>query len=336
MAKLDGIKVAVDFGTQNTLVYVSGHGIVYNEKSVVTFERNTGDTVAIGNVANEMKGREHSKLSINYPIQMSVISDTKAAITLLNSVLDKIGRATFDLASSTIMIYCPSEATDLEKDSLKEIGTQLGFKEVFIEEEIKAGVIGLGRDIYKSQGTFFIDLGAGSIDLGVISLGEVVISESIRFAGDYFDTLIIKHIQNTYDVLIGELSARKVKIALATLKPDLGANAKSIKVAGRNLSSGLPVEVEINQNEIRDLLVPPFEEVVRLTLKVLEQTPPELSADIILDGIYVSGGGALIDYVPEFMEAKVEVPIKKSKHSLTDIIEGSEELFEKRGEFLVK
>lgn len=336
MAKLDGIKVAVDFGTQNTLVSVVGRGIVYNEKSVVTFEKSSGNTVAIGNIANEMKGRINDHISLHYPIQMSVISDTRAAITLLNSVLDKLDRSTFDLNASTIMIYCPSEATDLEKESLVDIGNKLGFKEVFIEEEIKAGVIGLGRDIYKAKGTFFIDLGAGSIDLGVIALGEIVLSESIRFAGDYFDTLIIKHIEQTYDVQIGVLSARKVKAALSTLKPDLGANAKTINVAGRNLSTGLPVEVTISQEEVRDLLVPPFEEVVRLTLKVLEQTPPELSADIILDGIYISGGGALIEHVSEFIEERVKVPIKKSKHPLTDIIEGSEELFEKRGEFLVK
>ena len=336
MAKLGGIKVAVDFGTQNTLVYVSGHGVVYNEKSVVTFEKATGVVVATGDLANQMIGRQHKKISINHPIQFSVISDVRAAVTLLNTVLDNLDRSLFDLNSSTIMIYCPSEATDLEKESLEDIGAQLGFKEVFVEEEIKAGVVGLGRNIYKAQGTFFIDLGAGSIDLGVISLGEVVVSESIRFAGDYFDSLIIKYIQQEYDVLIGLLSARKVKIALATLKPALGANALSIKVAGRNLSSGLPVEVVIKQEEIRDLLVPPFNEIVRLTLKVLEQTPPELSADIILDGIYISGGGANIGYVQEFIENQVKVPIKKSKHVMTDIIVGSEELFEKRGGFLVK
>lgn len=336
MAKKSGIRVGVDFGTQNTLVTVVGEGVIFNEKSVVTYERQTDKVVAIGDLANQMIGRLNNKLVVCFPIQMSVIADVKAAVSLLSEVLGKLDQSAFDMKESEIMIYCPSEATDLEKISLTEIGRKLGFKDVYIEEEIKAGVIGLGRDIYKSKGTFFIDLGAGSIDLGVIALGEIVLSESIRFAGDYFDTLIEKHVENTYDVQIGKLTARKIKETLSTLNPKLGAKAKEIKVAGRNLSTGLPVEVTITQAEVRDLLVGPFEDVVNLTLKVLEQTPPELSADIILDGIYVSGGGAFIDGVCEFIEKRVEVPIIRSQHPLTDIIEGTEILFEKRGEYLLK
>ncbi|XMB87291.1 rod shape-determining protein [Mycoplasmatota bacterium WC44] len=334
--KKKGLKIGVDLGTANTLVYVAGKGVVFNEPSVVAYNNETGETIGVGKEAAKMVGKTHERIRISKPLHLGVISDIKSAGTLIEYVLDNLDKGSHDLSESTLLLCCPSEVTQIERESLIELASDLGIGECFIEEEVKAGVIGSGVDIFTAHGTMVIDIGGGSTDIGVLSLGDIVTSESIRVAGTFFDEAIIKHIQFTHQVLIGSISAEKIKKQIGTLDEELSSASDTMKIAGRDLLTGLPKEIEITQKEIRDVLVECFEEIVNTAQRVLQQTPPELAADIINDGIIVNGGGALINHIEEFLSNRLNVVVKRTDNPLTAICEGTKVLLKNSGSYLVK
>ncbi len=337
MENQEGINIGIDLGTANTLVYVSGRGIVFNEASVVAYDLETSKTFAVGNEAARMLGRTHDKIRVSKPLHLGVISDIKAAKALIESVLLKLDPTTYSIPDSTLLICCPSEVTMVERESLINLAHDLGIDDAFIEEEVKAGVIGSGIDIFTAQGNLFIDIGGGSTDVGVLSLGDIVVSESIRVAGSRMDELIKKHVQYEHGLLIGEKTAELIKTTIGTVREQLDpAELKTIHVAGRDNTTGLPREVEIMQEEIRDVLIEPFEEIVKTTLRVLEQTPPELSADIINNGIFTCGGGSLVDGAQEFIATRLNIEVKQSPNPLTAIAEGTKVLLRNRGNYLIK
>ncbi len=333
----EGIEIGIDLGTANTLVYVSGRGIVFNEASVVAYDLESGETFAVGNEAARMLGRTHDKIQVSKPLHLGVISDIKAAKALIEWVLTGLDPETYDVAKSTLLICCPSEVTMVERESLINLAHDLGIEDAFIEEEVKAGVIGSGIDIFTPQGSLFIDIGGGSTDVGVLSLGDIVVSESIRVAGSRMDELIQKHVQYEHGLLIGEKTAERIKQEIGTVNERLDpADEKTIFIAGRDNSSGLPREIEVTQEEVRDVLVEPFEEIVKVTMRVLEQTPPELSADIIANGIYTCGGGSLVEGSQDFIAKRLGIQVQQSPNPLTAIAEGTKVLLKNRGNYLVK
>jgi rod shape-determining protein MreB len=209
----------------------------------------------------------------------------------------------------------------------------MGINDVFIEEEIKSGAIGAGMDIYTANAAMVIDIGGGTTDVGVLSLGDVVLSQSIRIAGNYIDQEIVKYVHKTHNLVIGQKTAERAKMEIAILSED--EEEKFARVSGRDLVTGLPAATKISSKEMRKLLLPIFDEVINIVYSVLEQTPPELSADLVDNGIVVNGGGALIPGVKEYVEEMVNLPVKISDSPLTDVVEGTKVLLKNRGNYLI-
>lgn len=329
------IKIGIDLGTANLLVYVDGEGIIFNEPSVIALEYGTNDVIAVGNNAAKMIGRGHHGIRVVSPLNQGVIGDMEAAKKLIEIAIKKAENNSISLKASTVLICCPSEVTQIERDAMVDLAHNLGVPDVFIEEEVKAGGIGAGLDIYSSNGSMVVDIGGGSTDIGVLSLGDIVVSESIRVAGNYFDNELVNYMQYTHGLLIGKKTAERIKEEIGSLRKTVDSTVKAY-ANGRDIVSGLPRKVEITQEEVRDILIEPFESIVSAILKVLQKTPAELSADIIVNGMVINGGGALIDGVDEFIEDKVGLEVHLAKNPLTAIVEGTKILLQNRGNYFVK
>lgn len=330
----DKMGLGIDLGTANLLVYLERKGIIFNEPSVIAFDRESGKIVAAGQDAHNMLGKTHDKISVIKPLKNGVISDMKAAKALLGYVLDRVENLTEkQLSNAKGVICCPSEVTNIERDIMIELAQNMGIGDVFIEEEIKAGALGANIDIFKSKGVMVVDIGGGTTDVGVLSFGDIVLSRTIRKAGNYVDTEIAKLIKTNEKVEIGELTAERVKMELADLRPD--ASNVTNRYAGRDIVRGVPKWVNVSTSDVRGVLVPIYEEVVKLIAAVLKDTPPELSADIFQHGILLTGGGALIKGVEEFVHERIKVPVKVVSNPLTCVAEGSKYLLKNRGDYLV-
>lgn len=329
------IKIGVDLGTANLLVYVDGEGIIFNEPSVIAMEYETNAVIATGYNAAKMIGRGHHGIKIVSPLNQGVISDMDAAKKLIEIAVHKAETIDVNLQTSTLLICCPSEVTQIERDAMIDLAHNLGVPDVFIEEEVKAGGIGAGLDIYDSVGSMVIDIGGGSTDIGVLSLGDIVVSESIRIAGNYLDQEIINYLQYEKGILIGKKTAQRIKEEIGTLRENI-VDEKSTYANGRDIVSGLPKKIMITQTEVRDIFVEPFKSIANTVLKVLQNTPPELSADIIKTGMLVNGGCALIDGVDEFLFKEIGLDVHIAKNPLTAIVEGTKVLLQNRGNYYVK
>jgi len=330
----EGMGIGIDLGTANLLVYVEKKGIIFNEPSVVAFDYESGKIVAAGADAHQMIGKAHSKISVVKPLRSGVISDMHAAKELLTYVLKKIENITEkEMGSATAVICCPSEVTKIEREVMKDLAKNMGITDVFIEEEIKSGALGSGIDIFRSKGVMIVDIGGGSTDVGVLSFGDIVLSKTIRTAGNFIDAELIKQIKKNQKVEIGELTAERCKMDLS----DLRENAPVVvnRYAGRDIVVGIPKYVDISTEDIRDIILPTYEDIVKLIATVLKDTPPELSADIFQNGILLTGGGSLIRGVEEFISNRIQVPVKVANNPLTCVAEGSKYLLKNRGNYLV-
>lgn len=329
------IKIGIDLGTANLLVYVDGEGIIFNEPSVIAMDYHTSEVIAVGYNAAKMIGRGHHGIKIVSPLNQGVISDMDAAKKLIEIAIRKAENSDIKLKASTVLICCPSEVTQIERDAMIDLAHNLGVPDVFIEEEVKAGGIGAGLDIYSSNGSMVVDIGGGSTDIGVLSLGDIVVSESIRVAGNYIDQEIINYLQYEHGLLIGKKTAQRIKEEIGTLREVIIEN-KVTFAKGRDIVSGLPKKIEINQEEIKKVIVEPFNSISTAILKVLQNTPAELSADIIVNGMLINGGCALIDGVDEFLQKKIGLDVHIAKNPLTAIVEGTKVLLQNRGNYYVK
>ena len=328
------IGLGIDLGTANLLVYLERKGIIFNEPSVIAFDRESGRIVAAGTDAHQMLGKVHSKISVVKPLKNGVISDMKAAKALIAYVLNKVENLTSkELSKTSCVICCPSEVTKIERDIMVDLALNTGISDVFIEEEIKSGALGANVDIFKSKGVMIVDIGGGTTDVGVLSFGDIVLSRTIRMAGNYVDTQIAKYVKKDFKVEIGELTAERSKIELSDLRKDSSEIIN--RYAGRDIVRGIPKWVDISSKDVREVLVPVYEEVVKLISAVLKDTPPELSADIFQNGILLTGGGALIKGVEEFISDRIKVPVKVVSNPLTCVAEGSKYLLKNRGDYLV-
>lgn len=311
--------IGIDLGTANVLIYVKGQGIVLNEPSVLAIDEDTKNVLAVGRDASEMLGRTPGKVKATRPLKEGVIADFEYAEAMLVNLLKK-AKGLRLWSRPRILICCPTNITQVEKNAIKEAAEKLGAKKVFLEEEAKVAALGAGMDISRPGANMVIDIGGGTTDIAILSLGGIVNSSSIKVAGNTFDYAIMEYIREKYKLLIGERTAEDIKFNIGAVYNGDKHNKKQIK--GRSLETGLPNIIEITEKEIEEALYPHAIQIIKETKKVLEATTPELSADIVDKGIVLTGGGALVKGFPQLFEKELKVPIYIAESPLTCVAEG--------------
>lgn len=301
---MSGTDVGIDLGTASILVYIKGKGVVLKEPSVVAFDRDTNKIKAIGEEARLMLGRTPGNIVAVRPLRQGVISDYTVTEKMLKFFIQKaIGKKTF--RKPKIAVCVPSGVTEVEKKAVEDATYQAGARDVFIIEEPIAAAIGAGIDISRPCGNMIVDIGGGTTDIAVISLGGTVVSTSIKIAGDDFDEAIVRFMRKKHNLLIGERTAEDIKIKVGCCYPR--AEVDSIDVRGRNLVTGLPKTVTVTSAETEEALKEATAQIVEAVHSVLERTPPELTADIADRGIVLTGGGALLRGLEELLESKTGI-----------------------------
>jgi len=314
--------IGIDLGTANTLVYVKGKGIVLREPSVVAADitQNPIKVVAVGNEAKEMIGRTPGSIKAYRPLKDGVIADFEITSEMLMAFIKKaISSSPFSRAR--VMICVPSGITEVERKAVHDAAKSAGARYVSLIEEPLAAAIGAGLPIKEATGSMVVDIGGGTSEVAVISLGDIVTSRSVRVAGDNFDEAIINFIKKKYNLLIGERSAEDIKIKLGSAYPYDAEGAMDVK--GRNLMDGLPRNIEITSAEVREALTDPVEQILDAIRGTLEKTPPELSADIIDHGIMLTGGGALLRGLDKLIEAETKMPVHVAENPLDCVVDGT-------------
>ena len=312
--------IGIDLGTANVLIYIKGQGIVLNEPSVVAIDSDTKRPLAVGTEAREMLGRTPGKVKAIKPMKDGVIADFETTEVMLNYFIKKVNGKSF-FQRPRILICCPSNITQVEKNAIKEAAERTGAKRVILEEEPKVAAVGAGMDISKPSGNMVIDIGGGTTDIAILSLGGIVESASIRIAGNAFDNDIIKYIKDKYKLLVGERTAEEIKITIGTVFP--GNRNETMEVRGRDLVTGLPHTITLSSEEVEEGLRESVYTIIHAAKGILEQTPPELSADIIDKGIVLTGGGSLIDGFNQILAQELKVPVFTAESPLTCVAEGT-------------
>ena len=316
-----GTDIGIDLGTASVLVYVKGKGVVLKEPSVVAFDRNTNKIKAIGEEARLMLGRSPGNIVAVRPLRQGVISDYTVTEKMLSYFISRtVGKSLFG-RKPRISVCVPSGATEVEKKAVEDATYQAGAREVSIIEEPVAAAIGAGIDIAKPCGNMIVDIGGGTADIAVISLGGVVVSNSIKVAGDDFDEAIVRFMRKKHNLLIGERTAEEIKINVGTVykRPE----NLTMDVRGRNLVTGLPKTVTVTSEETEEALREPAYQIVDAVHNVLERTPPELAADISDRGIVLTGGGSLIQGLEELIEEKTGINTMTAEDPLTAVAIGT-------------
>lgn len=317
--------IGIDLGTTNILIYIKGKGVVLNEPSVVSIDTNTKKVLAAGKEAKEMLGRTPGKVKIIRPMKDGVIADFETTEEMLRIFMKKaLGKKL--LSKPRILICCPSNITGVEKNAIKEMAEKMGARRVFLEEEPKVAAVGAGIDIAKPSGSMVIDIGGGTTDIAILSLGGIVTSDSIRIAGNTFDEDIANYIKNKYKVIIGEKTSEDIKLSIGTVSKS--KKDKVLEITGRSVSTGLPETITVTSEDVQEALKDNIKKIIASVKKVLEKTPPELAADISGKGIILTGGGALIDGLVEKLRKELKVPVYISDNPLTNVAEGTGILLE--------
>jgi rod shape-determining protein MreB len=303
-----GRDMAVDLGTANTLVYVRGRGIVLNEPSVVAINTNTGGILAVGAEAKKMIGRTPGNIVAVRPLKDGVIADFEITERMLRYFILKIHKRRY-LARPRVVVCVPSGITGVERRAVIEASSQAGARQVHIIEEPMAAAIGSGLPVHEATGNMVVDIGGGTTEVAVISLGGIVTAQSIRVAGDELDNAIIQHIKKEYSLLLGERTAEQIKITIGSAY-DLDADEHT-EIRGRDLVSGLPKTVVISAAEVRKAIEEPVNAIVDAVKTTLDKCPPELSGDIMDRGIVLTGGGAMLEGMAEIAEQIFDLPIRR-------------------------
>jgi rod shape-determining protein MreB len=284
--------IAIDLGTANIIVYVKGRGIVLREPSVVAIDKNSGKVIAVGSEARRMLGRTPGNIVATRPLRDGVIADYDVTEKMLRYFIDKANGKRL-LFKPRVMVCIPANVTGVEERAVKQAAIQAGASQAFVIEEPLAAALGAGLDISQPGGTMVVDIGGGTTDVAVLSLGGIVISRSLRVGGDKFDEAIVKYVRRELSLAIGERTAEEIKMEIANAYPDGSAPAR-MQVRGRDLVDGLPKEITITSDHIYEAIRDNLALIVSTVKEVLEQTPPELAADIVDKGIVLTGGGALL------------------------------------------
>lgn len=298
--------IGIDLGTANVLVYLKGKGIVLNEPSVVAIDKKTNKVLAVGEEARQMVGRTPGNIVAIRPLKDGVIADFDITEMMLRHFINKLDVKGY-FAKPRILVCCPTNITSVEQKAIREAAEKSGGKKVYLEEEPKIAAVGAGMDIFQPSGNMVIDIGGGTTDVAVLSMGDIVTSESIKIAGDTFDNDILQYIKKEYKLLIGERTAEAIKINIATVYP--GSRDETMDIRGRDMVTGLPRTLTIHSGEIEKALHESVSLIVQSAKNVLEKTPPELSADIIDRGIILTGGGALLHGIDQLLTQELKVPV---------------------------
>lgn len=298
--------IGIDLGTANVLIHVKGKGIVLNEPSVVAIDRNTGKVLAVGEEARRMVGRTPGNIVAIRPLKDGVIADFEITEAMLKHFINKLDVKGF-LSKPRILICCPTNITSVEQKAIREAAERSGGKKVYLEEEPKVAAVGAGMEIFQPSGNMVVDIGGGTTDIAVLSMGDIVTSSSIKMAGDKFDMEILNYIKRKYKLLIGERTAEDIKIKVGTVFP--GARSEELEIRGRDMVTGLPRTITVGSEEITEALKENAAVIVQAAKGVLERTPPELSADIIDRGVILTGGGALLHGIDMLLAEELKVPV---------------------------
>lgn len=322
-----GNDIAVDLGTANTLVSVRGQGIVLIEPSVVAIERDNGRVLAVGKEAKRMIGRTPGSITAIRPLKDGVIADFNVTEAMLRYFINKVrGKRMLWQPKPRVVVCVPSGVTEVEKRAVFEATMSAGARQAFLIEEPMAAAIGAGLPIQEPTGSMVVDIGGGTTEVAVVSLGGIVVSQSIRIAGDEFDEAIINYVKRAYNVLIGERTAEEIKFAIGSAWPLI--EEVDVEIRGRDLSTGLPRTITMESEEIRESIEDPIVAIVRAVKETLEQTPPELASDLMEFGIVLTGGGALLRGLDERLRQETGMPVHVSESALTNVVEGSAQALE--------
>lgn len=298
--------IGIDLGTANVLIHVKGKGIVLNEPSVVAIDKNTNRVLAVGEEARRMVGRTPSNIIAIRPLKDGVIADFEITESMLKHFINKLNVKGF-LSKPRILICCPTNITSVEQKAIREAAEKSGGKTIYLEEEPKVAAIGAGMDIFQPSGNMVVDIGGGTTDVAVLSMGDIVTAASIKMAGDHFDAEILQYIKQKYKLLIGERTAEEIKVKIGTVFPK--ARNEELGIRGRDMVSGLPRTVTVYSEEVEEALRESVSVIVQASKSVLERTPPELSADIIDRGVILTGGGALLHGMDQLLAEELKVPV---------------------------
>ena len=314
--------MGIDLGTANTLVHVKGRGIVLREPSVVAIKSDSGDVLAVGEEAKQMIGRTPGNITAIRPLKDGVIADFDVTQAMLRYFIRKAMNSKSSFVRPRVVVGVPSGVTEVEKRAVIDAATQAGAREAYLIEEPMAAAIGAGLPVEEATGNMVVDIGGGTTEIAVISLGGIVTSRSIRIGGDEMDSAIIQHIRRVYSLMIGERTAEEIKISVGTAMI-VSNHDKSLQVRGRDLVTGLPKNIEVNSTEIRDALNDPVYKIVDAVKSTLEKTPPELAADVMDHGIMMTGGGALLANLDKLISKETNMPVIVADDALSCVGEGT-------------
>jgi len=320
--------IGIDLGTANVLIHVKGKGIVLDEPAIIALDKDTGKVLEVGEAAYRMVGRTPGNIKAIRPLKDGVIADFDLTEAMLRHFIEKIKVKGF-LSKPRMLICCPTNITKVEQKAIKQAAEKSGGKRVYLEEEPKVAAIGAGMEIHQPSGNMVIDIGGGTTDVAVLSMGNIVTSESIKMAGDKFDAAILQYIKDKHKLLIGERTAEEIKMNVATVFK--GSREEEMDIRGRDMISGLPRTITITSEEIERALRDPVYEIVRAAKATLERTPPELSADIIDRGVILTGGGALIHGIAQLLSEELKVPVFLAEDAKSCVASGTGILLENMG-----
>jgi rod shape-determining protein MreB len=324
--------LAIDLGTANSLVYARGEGIIIFEPSVVAINQKTGQILAIGREAQKMVGKTPGHISAIRPLVSGVVSDFEIAEQMLRYFIEKAHQRKFFLGPKPrVIVGIPCGVTEVEKKAVYDASKNAGAREVFLIEQPMADALGAGLPVQEASGNFIVDIGGGTTEIAVISLGGIVISKSLRLAGDRLNQDIIIWAQEEYNLLIGERMAEEIKINIGSVIPL--KEKKEMAMRGRNLSTGLPEEINISGEEVRKALEKTIRQIVSEIKNVVEETPPELLSDIIKRGIYLCGGGSLLKGIDLIIEKETKIPTHLVEDPLTTMVRGAGVVLESLDEY---
>ena len=319
-----GLDIGIDLGTATVLVYIKGKGIVLREPSVVALDKNTNKLLAVGEEARRMLGRTPGNIVAIRPLKDGVISDYDITERMLKYFINKVcGKKAFRMFKPRIMVCVPSGVTEVERRAVIDAAMQAGARKTYLIEEPIAAAIGAGIDISKACGSMVVDVGGGTTDIAVISLGGIVVSSSIKIAGDKFDEAIVRYMRKKHNIMIGERTAEELKINIGTAYPRV--QEVSMEVRGRNLVTGLPMTITVNSTEMMEALEESVSSIVEAVHSVLERTPPELAADISDRGIVMTGGGSLLYGLDKLLQERTGINVIIAEDAVSCVALGTGE-----------
>lgn len=312
--------LGIDLGTANTLVYMKGKGIIMREPSVVAVNLNTNTVLAVGTQAKEMIGRTPGSIAAVRPLKDGVIADFATTATMLKYFIKKAVKSNL-FSKPRIVICVPSGVTEVEERAVRDAAKSAGAGAVELIEEPKAAAIGAGLPVSEATGSMVVDIGGGTSEVAVLSLGDIVTKQSVRVAGDKFDDAIVQYVKKKYNLLIGDRTAEDIKVTIGSAYPF--ENEEGMTIKGRNLVDGLPKNVVITAAEVREALADPLASIIDAIKSTLEDTPPELSADIIDHGIMLTGGGALLRGLDKLISHETNMPVHVAERPLDCVVDGT-------------